>query len=452
MGAVRGRERRPLRDMSLRASYVLYTLVAFVVITLICFILLDVLNDERVYLRLKYDEMAVAYDVPDGGRYDVSYSDQVTYTIYNSAGEVTDTFVVDAEKESLYMVRGSGQWEDLTDEERGDADSIVLIPRYSPGDQAWDLVLAALETITLPFCYGIGTLLCAFWFFRRKLRRPIELLTGASERIAANQLDFTIQYDRMDEMGRLCASFEKMRRELLENNRELWRQMDERRQLNAAFSHDLRTPLTVLKGHSDLLLASLPQEDFSREEAVEEVKVMAANIARLENYTEAMAKLQRLEDVEIRRREVDSGKLLRQMRTAAGILLTGKELTWHLPEKEEKWRVDPEIVMEVCENVFSNAGRYARRRIDITVSAAGDTLCLLVSDDGDGFSVRALEQALKPFYKAKDNPEDDHLGLGLSICRVLCHRHGGEVSLANNARGGGLICASFAMETAEGIV
>ena len=174
MGAVRGRERRPLRDMSLRASYVLYTLVAFVVITLICFILLDVLNDERVYLRLKYDEMAVAYDVPDGGRYDVSYSDQVTYTIYNSAGEVTDTFVVDAEKESLYMVRGSGQWEDLTDEERGDADSIVLIPRYSPGDQAWDLVLAALETITLPFCYGIGTLLCAFWFFRRKLRRPAD--------------------------------------------------------------------------------------------------------------------------------------------------------------------------------------------------------------------------------------------------------------------------------------
>ena len=116
MGAVRGRERRPLRDMSLRASYVLYTLVAFVVITLICFILLDVLNDERVYLRLKYDEMAVTYDVPDGGRYDVSYSDQVTYTIYNSAGEVTDTFVVDAEKESLYMVRVSGQWEDLTDE------------------------------------------------------------------------------------------------------------------------------------------------------------------------------------------------------------------------------------------------------------------------------------------------------------------------------------------------
>ena len=108
--------------------------------------------------------------------------------------------------------------------------------------------------------------------------------------------------------------------------------------------------------------------------------------------------------------------------------------------------------MEVCENVFSNAGRYARRRIDITVSAAGDTLCLLVSDDGDGFSVRALEQALKPFYKAKDNPEDDHLGLGLSICRVLCHRHGGEVSLANNARGGGLICASFAMGTAEGSV
>ena len=439
------RERRPLRDMSLRASYVLYTLAAFAAITLICFLVQDLLSRERAYLQVKYDSMAVTYDVPDGGYYDVRYDGQMIYTIYDSAGRATDTFAVDEEEETPYVVWGSGRWEDLSLGEASDADSIVLVPRYSPGDQAWDWTLKALQTVTLPLCYGIGTLLCAFWFFRRRLKRPIELLTGASERIAANHLDFSIRYDRMDEMGRLCASFEKMRRQLLENNREMWRQMEERRQLNAAFSHDLRTPLTVLKGHSDLLLALLPQEGFSREEAAAEVRVMSANIARLEKYTEAMAKLQRLEDVEIRRREISGGELLRQIRTAAGFLLAEKELQWHLPEGEVQWLVDPEIVMEVCENLFSNAARYARRRVDITLSAAGDMLCLLVSDDGDGFSVRALEQALKPFYRAKDEGEEDHLGLGLSICRILCHRHGGEVSLANNARGGGMICAAFSM-------
>lgn len=75
------------------------------------------------------------------------------------------------------------------------------------------------------------------------------LLFMASDRIAANDLDFSIAYDRKDEMGLLCKAFEKMRSALANNNREMWRQMDERQKINAAFSHDLRTPLTVIEGH-----------------------------------------------------------------------------------------------------------------------------------------------------------------------------------------------------------
>ena len=99
---------------------------------------------------------------------------------------------------------------------------------------------------------------------------------------------FTIIYDSRDEMGRLCASFEKMRSDLLENQRTMWRQMEERSRLNAAFSHDMRTPLTVLKGHADMLLSALPEDAVSREEVREEVSTMSHHIERLENYVEAM--------------------------------------------------------------------------------------------------------------------------------------------------------------------
>ena len=80
------------------------------------------------------------------------------------------------------------------------------------------------------------------------------LLTTSANRIAENDLDFSIVYDRNDEMGLLCKAFEKMRSALESNNREMWRQMNERQKLNAAFSHDLRTPLSVLKGYVEYLI------------------------------------------------------------------------------------------------------------------------------------------------------------------------------------------------------
>ena len=89
----------------------------------------------------------------------------------------------------------------------------------------------------------------ALLFYRNKLKKPLAELMAASEKISNNDLDFSIEYDSKDELGQLCTSFEIMRTALANNFTEMWRQVEERKQLNAAFAHDLRTPLTVLKGY-----------------------------------------------------------------------------------------------------------------------------------------------------------------------------------------------------------
>lgn len=68
-----------------------------------------------------------------------------------------------------------------------------------------------------------------------------------------SDLDFSMEASGGDELGALCGAFEAMRAQLLENNQALWRQSEERRRLNAAFSHDLRNPLAVLQGTVQLL-------------------------------------------------------------------------------------------------------------------------------------------------------------------------------------------------------
>ena len=83
-------------------------------------------------------------------------------------------------------------------------------------------------------------------FYARELKDPIDTLMDAAEKISENKLDFEVYYYKKNELGRLCDAFNEMRLALYENNRELWHSLEERKRLNAAFSHDLYdTPLTL---------------------------------------------------------------------------------------------------------------------------------------------------------------------------------------------------------------
>lgn len=94
----------------------------------------------------------------------------------------------------------------------------------------YQMGLNTLPIITYLVCF----ILAGFVFYRSKIRKPLILLTASAGRIAENDLDFSIAYDRTDELGLLCKAFEKMRSALESNNREMWWQMNERKKLNAA--------------------------------------------------------------------------------------------------------------------------------------------------------------------------------------------------------------------------
>ena len=113
------------------------------------------------------------------------------------------------------------------------------------------------------------------------------------------------------------------------------------------------------------------------------------------------------------------------------------------------WHVDVEAVVQVGENLLSNAARYARTRVTMCVEARGGALEVCVADDGCGFTPDGLEKATEPFYRAEGSGEG-HLGLGLNICRILCERHGGGVSVENGEDGGAVVRARFALGWGEG--
>lgn len=170
---------------------------------------------------------------------------------------------------------------------------------YSYTDEQIIKLCSFLDSWSILIFFGLATLAASLLFYHHKLKQPIGILREASAKISNNDLDFHILQYSEDEMGQLCRSFESMRAALEDNNRQMWRSIEDRKQLNAAFSHDLRTPLTVLRGYTDFLNRYLPEGKISKEKLLDTITTMSIHILRLENYVQIMGEAQKLEDISV---------------------------------------------------------------------------------------------------------------------------------------------------------
>lgn len=439
MGRVR-QGRKKFRDWSLRPAFWAYTLVAFGLATLVCALCITGLENLRMHSYAgEYWEGYQEYEIPAGGSYEMwADEDGMHYRIFNAEGAevaLAEGDGVTARVTLGYMGEVDG------DEDGTEPNLIAVVPLMDERQRTMSVLLTVASILCFPICYGGGAALCAALFYRRKLKGPIALLDMASRKIAEKDLDFAIHWDRRDEMGALCASFEEMRRALWENNRVMWRQMEERKRLNAAFAHDLRTPLTVLRGYAGMLGRDLA-EGADPADMVQEVRVMEAQVRRLEDYVQAMSSLQRLEDQPVRRAWVRFSDLRAQMESEMDILLAGRQTVLDAPG-EGGAALDAERVMQVFENLVSNAARFAAARVEATVEWDGNRLVLTVRDDGPGFTPEGLRRAAEPFYRGDGPDAQGHLGLGLNICRVLCEACGGGLEIANGRESGARVRAWF---------
>ena len=148
----------------------------------------------------------------------------------------------------IFLCRGIESYYPLGGVEILSDGSIVPLPSPTASQQRILAILNIVQTLSCILFPVGGLIVSVFLFYYLKLKWPISCLQNGIMRIQNNDLDFSLPILSNDEMGQLCAAFEEMRSELLKSNRLLWQQAEERKRLNAAFSHDLRNPITVLKG------------------------------------------------------------------------------------------------------------------------------------------------------------------------------------------------------------
>lgn len=180
----------------------------------------------------------------------------------------------------------------------------------TPSDRIAKELCDFISSWCILFFTLFGVFLSLTLFYKRRLKTPFSVLNEAADKISRQDLDFKISYVYDDELGQICAAFEKMREKLAENNSSMWNMIDEQKQMRSAFSHDLRTPLAVMKGYVEYLLRYYPKHRLSEEKVIEVLGELQSQTERISCFADTMKNINRLDEIIISRAYVSQADLL----------------------------------------------------------------------------------------------------------------------------------------------
>jgi two-component system sensor histidine kinase BaeS len=252
----------------------------------------------------------------------------------------------------------------------------------------------------------------------RRMARPVGDVMDAAERVAGGDYSARVDERGPPDMRRLARSFNAMT-ERLSANEEL------RRNLLADVAHELRTPLSVIRGNAEGILDGLyPPDRAHLEPLLEETVVMARLLDDLQTLSTAEAGVLRLHRERVRPADLvdDAVAALRPRAVETNVRLE-EHATADLPELD----IDPVRIGEVLSNLLANALRHTPSGGSVTVSAgrAGEAIEFAVTDTGTGIAAGELPHVFDRFVKTADS---GGAGLGLAIAKALVEAHGGTIS------------------------
>ena len=292
--------------------------------------------------------------------------------------------------------------------------------------------------------YGLATLIvigvAMVWWLAHVLRRSLGDLERASERIAAGDLNFRLNVEGRDEVAAVARSFDHMRRSLIEERRMLRAERERKRSFLMAVSHDLRTPLTSIKGYLEALQDGMAPDRGAELRylriARDRVDLLATRIADLNE-------LLRMETGEWRmqreRRNLTEmlGALAVDYREDA-LLIGGRfQAAIDLPDNlvvDADWS----LFTRVTDNLMENALQYTRSgdRIRLAALQYNGHVEVTVQDSGPGIPADQLAHIFDPFFRGAAERPEPGSGLGLAVARSIVEAHGWQINAAAGNGGG----------------
>ena len=315
------------------------------------------------------------------------------------------------------------------DKESGSAFIITDVSNVMPEVQALALDVVVIIILVL----FITAALLIFWVYR-SVMKPLGRMQRVARNIKNGNLDFEVPHETDDEFGQLLADFEEMRKRLKDNTEEKLRFDKENKELISNISHDLKTPVTTIKGYAEGIIDGVADTPEKLDKYVRTIYNKANEMDTLINELTLYSK-------------IDTNRIPYNFNT---ILVNAyfddcaEELSMELEAKNVEYGyfnyvegavkviADAEQIKRVIHNIINNSLKYMdkdKEIINLRVKDVGDFVQVELEDNGKGIAAKDLTNIFDRFYRtdASRNSSKGGSGIGLSIVKKIVEEHGGKI-------------------------
>ncbi len=289
---------------------------------------------------------------------------------------------------------------------------------------------------------AITGIILAFWI-RSSIMKPLRNLTDATKKVAEGDLNFTVERTSNDEFGDLCEDFENMRKRLKESAEERIRDDEESKELISNISHDLKTPITAIKGYVEGIMDGVADTPEKMDKYIRTIYNKANDMDKLIGELTLYSKID-TNRVPYNFNKVNVDEYFSDCVEEISVELESKNITlnyFNYVDKDTLIIADPEQLKRVINNIISNSVKYIGNKkgaVNIRINDEGDFIHVEIEDNGKGINQKDLPYIFDRFYRTdvSRNSNQGGSGIGLAIARKIIEVHGGRIWAASKENTG----------------
>lgn len=296
---------------------------------------------------------------------------------------------------------------------------------------------------------GLTSLLLTY-FVSRSIIRPIKKLEAAALQIKDGDLSHKVEATTKGEIGQLSIAFEDMRVRLKQSIDQSLQYEENRKMLLSHISHDLKTPISAIKGYVEGIMDGIANTEEKRSRYMETIYRKAADMDQLIDELFLFSKLD-LQTVAFDFKVIDICRYMEHFLDEQRFDLEKSGIRLLYPEQAEPIMIaaDPDKLSRVLTNILNNCVKYmgqqselATKHITVRVKELEQHALIEIEDSGPGIDRDDMPHIFDRFYRAEQsrNSETGGSGLGLAIVKQIIEGHGGVVGAENAEHGGARFC------------
>ncbi|MCR4611787.1 MAG: HAMP domain-containing histidine kinase [Lachnospiraceae bacterium] len=268
----------------------------------------------------------------------------------------------------------------------------------------------------------------------------IKKLTKAADCIKNGDLDFEIEGDGADELSELCDTFEEMRIRLKTNAQEKLEDEQEQKQLISNIAHDLKTPITAIKGYSEGLLDGVANSPKKQEEYVKTIHNKAVEMDNLINELTLYSQLD-TKKIPYNFQKINISSYFQEVTCDLSMDLSNQniKLSYSNYLDDSVYTItDPEQLSRVINNIVTNSVKYNKDNENLIIAFflydMDDYVQVDIQDNGIGIPAKDLDHIFDRTYRGDQSRNTDQggSGIGLSIVKRIVEDHGGRIWVTSN--------------------